>query len=160
LRDAGSKQKNERLARIADIFVAIACDIKSPNSLARWPRVDLWKYAFRPEDVARGHDGVREAYDRFLTTNFPLSAGFEAIEDKLGDVRAFRVSAKEVRSDNVVLHFHGGGFWLVRPRGRWNMRAGWQRQLTGFATPSTIDLRLSTLIRRRSTTPSPPIVHC
>src|SRR5260370_32139189 len=70
---------------------------------------DLPKYAFRPEDVARGHDGLREAYDRFLTTNFPLSAGFEAIEDELGDVRAFRVSAKEVRSDNVVLPFHGGG---------------------------------------------------
>src|SRR5260221_10247049 len=33
---------------------------------------DLWKYAFRPEDVARGPDGLREAYDRFLTTNFPL----------------------------------------------------------------------------------------
>jgi hypothetical protein len=39
LRDVGSKQKNERLAHIAGIFVAIACDIKSPNSLARWPRV-------------------------------------------------------------------------------------------------------------------------
>ena len=33
---------------------------------------DFWKYAFRPEDVARGHDGLREAYDRFLIKNFPL----------------------------------------------------------------------------------------
>ena len=38
---------------------------------------DLWKYAFRPEDVARGHDGLREAYDRFLTTNFPLPEDIE-----------------------------------------------------------------------------------
>src|SRR5579872_710856 len=33
---------------------------------------NLWKYAFRPDDVARGHDGLREAYDRFLIGNFPL----------------------------------------------------------------------------------------
>jgi len=73
---------------------------------------DLWKYAFRPEDVARGHDGLREAYDRVLTTNFPLPAGFEAIQDELGDVRTFRVSAKGACPDNVVLHFHGGGYLL------------------------------------------------
>ena len=52
---------------------------------------DLWKYAFRPEDVARGHDGLREAYDRFLTTNFPLPEGISAVEDELGDVKAWRV---------------------------------------------------------------------
>src|ERR1700722_11250069 len=78
---------------------------------------DLWKYAFRPEDVARSHDGLREAYDRFLTTNFPLPAGFEAIEDELGDLRAFRVSAKQARSDNVVLHFHGGGYLIGAAKG-------------------------------------------
>ena len=78
---------------------------------------DLWKYAFRPEDVARGHDGLREAYDRFLIANFPLPAGFEAIEDELGDVRAFRVSAKEVHADNVVLHFHGGGYLIGSAKG-------------------------------------------
>src|SRR5712672_1490755 len=78
---------------------------------------DLWKYAFRPEDVARGHDGLREAYDRFLTTNFPLPKGFEAIEEELGDVRALRVSAKEAHSDNVVLHFHGGGYLIGSAEG-------------------------------------------
>src|SRR5580698_6096859 len=44
---------------------------------------DLWKYAFRPEDVALGHDGLREAYDRFLTGNFPLPDHIEATEDEL-----------------------------------------------------------------------------
>src|SRR5712672_4654999 len=78
---------------------------------------DLWKYAFQPEDVARGHDGLREAYDRFLTTNFPLPGGFEAIEEELGDVRALRVSAKEAHSDNVVLHFHGGGYLIGSAEG-------------------------------------------
>jgi salicylate hydroxylase len=38
-----------------------------------------------------------------------LSAGFDAIEDELGDIRTFRVSARGAHSDNVVLHFHGGG---------------------------------------------------
>jgi salicylate hydroxylase len=70
---------------------------------------DLWKFAFRPEDVARGHDGLREAYDRFLTTNFPLPDGVSAVEDELGDVKAWRVAAADAPRGNVVLHFHGGG---------------------------------------------------
>jgi salicylate hydroxylase len=73
---------------------------------------DLWKHAFRPEDVSRGHDGLREAYDRFLMKNFPLPEGFESTEHELGDVRAFRVSAKDARTGNVVLHFHGGGYLI------------------------------------------------
>ena len=83
--------------------------LKRPESQRAF---DLWKYAFLPEDVARGHDGLREAYDRFLTTNFPLPSDFEAIEDELADVTAFRVSAKDARLDNVVLHFHGGGYLI------------------------------------------------
>jgi salicylate hydroxylase len=73
---------------------------------------DLWKYAFRPEDVARGHDGLREAYDRFLTTNFPLPANVEAVQDELADVGAFRVAAPDTARRNVVLHFHGGGYLI------------------------------------------------
>jgi salicylate hydroxylase len=73
---------------------------------------DLWKYAFRPEDVARGHDGLREAYDRFLTTNFPLPNGVAASEDELGDVKAWRVAATDAPRGNVVLHFHGGGYMV------------------------------------------------
>ena len=78
---------------------------------------DLWKYAFRPEDVARGHDGLREAYDRFLTTNFPLPDNVEAVEDELGDVRAFRVAASDAARGNVVLHFHGGGYLIGSAKG-------------------------------------------
>jgi salicylate hydroxylase len=85
---------------------------------------DLWKYAFRPEDVARGHDGLREAYDRFLTTNFPLPDGVSAVKDELGDVKAWRVSAPDRLPGNIVLHFHGGGYRIAgicqpaRGRGR------------------------------------------
>jgi salicylate hydroxylase len=78
---------------------------------------DLWKHAFRPEDVARGHDGLREAYDRFLTTNFPLPEQIEATEDELGDVRAFRVAAPGTPRGNVVLHFHGGGYLIGSAKG-------------------------------------------
>ena len=78
---------------------------------------DLWKYAFRPEDVARGHDGLREAYDRFLTTNFPLPENVEAVEDELGDVRAFRVASPDAPRGNVVLHFHGGGYLIGSAKG-------------------------------------------
>ncbi|MGN6310711.1 MAG: alpha/beta hydrolase fold domain-containing protein [Xanthobacteraceae bacterium] len=73
---------------------------------------DLWKFAFQPEDVARGHDGLRQAYDRFLTTNFPLPQGVNAVEDELGDVKAWKVSAPDAPHGNVVLHFHGGGYMI------------------------------------------------
>lgn len=78
---------------------------------------ELWKYAFRPEDVARGHDGLRAAYDRFLTTNFPLPEKIEAVEDELGDVKAFRVAAPDAPRGNVVLHFHGGGYLIGSAKG-------------------------------------------
>jgi salicylate hydroxylase len=78
---------------------------------------DLWKFAFRPEDVARGHDGLREAYDRFLTTNFPLPDGVSAVEDELGDVKAWRVAAPDAPRGNVVLHFHGGGYLIGSAKG-------------------------------------------
>jgi salicylate hydroxylase len=78
---------------------------------------ELWKYAFRPEDVARGHDGLREAYDRFLTENFPLPDHFEAVEEELGDVKAFRVAASDAPRGNVVLHFHGGGYLIGSAKG-------------------------------------------
>jgi salicylate hydroxylase len=78
---------------------------------------DLWKNAFQPEDVARGHDGLREAYDRFLTTNFPLPDNVEAVEDELGDVKAWRVAAKDAARGNVVLHFHGGGYLIGSAKG-------------------------------------------
>ena len=78
---------------------------------------ELWKYAFRPEDVARGHDGLREAYDRFLTTNFPLPEGVMAVEDELGDVKAWRVAAPDAARGSVLLHFHGGGYLIGSAKG-------------------------------------------
>jgi salicylate hydroxylase len=91
--------------------------------------------------VARGHDGLREAYDRFLVTNFPLSARFEAIEDELGDVRAFRISAKEVHADNVVLHFHGGGYLIGSAKGSLEYASRLATAVDGVCY--TVDYRLA-----------------
>lgn len=77
----------------------------------------MWKYAFQPEDVARGHDGLRDAYERFLTTNFPPPDNIETEELELGDVKAWRVAGQGSKGSNVVLHFHGGGYLIGSAKG-------------------------------------------
>ena len=47
---------------------------------------DMWKSAFTAEDVARGHDGMREGYDRFLTTHFPAPDDLSVENAELGGV--------------------------------------------------------------------------
>src|SRR5258705_10488805 len=111
---------------------------------------DLWKYAFRPEDVARGHDGLREAYDRFLTTNFPLPDGVSAVEDELGDVKAWRVSVPDAPRGNVVLHFHGGGYLIGSAKGSLEYASRLAAAIGGgFYTPA------SSLCPRDSPQPAP-----
>jgi salicylate hydroxylase len=102
---------------------------------------ELWKYAFRPEDVARGHDGLREAYDRFLTTNFPLPETVEAVEDELGDVKAWRVAAPDTPRGNVVLHFHGGGYLIGSAKGSLEYASRLAAAVGG--TCYTVDYRLA-----------------
>ncbi|MCC8952932.1 alpha/beta hydrolase fold domain-containing protein [Bradyrhizobium sp. Pear77] len=102
---------------------------------------DLWKYAFRPEDVARGHDGLREAYDRFLLSNFPLPEGVSAVEDELGDVKAWRVAAPDAQGGNVVLHFHGGGYLIGSARGSLEYASRLAAAVEG--TCYTVDYRLA-----------------
>ena len=102
---------------------------------------DLWKYAFRPDDVARGHDGLRDAYERFLTTNFPLPDGVSAAEDELGDVKAWRVSAADALKGNVVLHFHGGGYLIGSARGSLEYASRLAAAVDGVCY--TVDYRLA-----------------
>jgi salicylate hydroxylase len=101
---------------------------------------DLWKFAFRPEDVARGHDGLREAYDRFLITNFPLPEGVSATEDELGEVKAWRVAAANAQC-TVVLHFHGGGYMIGSAKGSLEYASRLAAAVDG--TCYTIDYRLA-----------------
>lgn len=89
--------------------------LKRPESQRAF---SLWKNAFSPEQVARGHDGLREGYEEFLATNFPLSkeVGVESLE--LHGVPSLRVHALRKRSNApTVLHFHGGGYVLGSARG-------------------------------------------
>ena len=102
---------------------------------------DLWKYAFRPEDVARGHDGLREAYDRFLTANFPLPDGVSAVEDELGDVKAWRVSMPDAPRDSVVLHLHGGGYLIGSAKG--SLEYASRLAVAVGGTCYTVDYRLA-----------------
>lgn len=102
---------------------------------------DMWKYAFRPEDVARGHDGLRDAYDRFLTTTFPVPDGVEVVADELGDVRAQRVSAPGVTHGNIVLHFHGGGYLIGSSQGSLEYASRLASAVDGVCY--TVDYRLA-----------------
>lgn len=70
----------------------------------------LWKGAFTAEDIARGHVGLREGYERFLRTNFPLAEGIEVRERELGGVAALEVGAACAPDSPTLLHFHGGGY--------------------------------------------------
>ena len=70
---------------------------------------DLRKNAFKPEDVARGVDGLRDGYRRFLLDNFPLPAGKTATPERTDTVEGFWLAADQP-GRTVVLHFHGGGY--------------------------------------------------
>lgn len=70
---------------------------------------DLWRSAFTQEDLARGHDGMREGYDRLLRTHFPAPAGVPTRRVELGRVDAIEVGPGDPAAP-VVLHFHGGGY--------------------------------------------------
>lgn len=76
---------------------------------------DLWRSAFTQEDLSRGHDGMREGYDRLLLTHFPPPDDVPVRDVQLGRVDAIEVG--EAPDDApVVLHFHGGGYVIGSAR--------------------------------------------
>ncbi len=70
---------------------------------------ELWKGAITPEDAARGYDGVRVAYDRFLLSHFPMPEGTARSEAEYGGVKCVAIGVRQADAP-VVLHFHGGGY--------------------------------------------------
>lgn len=100
----------------------------------------MWKEAFTPEDVARGHDGFRVAYDRFLTTNFPLPPDVSATPCELGGVPAFRLTPSNI-GERTVLHIHGGGYMMGSARG--SLEYAYRLATTLEGPCYTVDYRLA-----------------
>ena len=101
----------------------------------------MWKNTFKPENVARGHDGMREGYERFLTANFPIAQEITVEKLELRGVPALRVRAKQTSSSSpTILHFHGGGYVLGSARFAGVCQsAHWRSEVR--ASLSTIGLR-------------------
>ena len=102
----------------------------------------IWKNAFTPEDVARGHDGLRDGYQRMLASHFPPLPEMEAAPFELERVPALRVAVPDMPVDApTVLHFHGGGYVIGSAQGSVNY-AGRLAQAVGGACIS-VDYRLA-----------------
>ena len=105
---------------------------------------DMWKAAFTAEDVARGHDGMREGYERFLTTHFPAPDDLSVETAELGGVEALRVRAAGATAADhhaTVLHFHGGGYMLGSARGSVEYAGRLAKAVGGDCV--TVDYRLA-----------------
>lgn len=105
---------------------------------------DMWKSAFTAEDVARGHDGMREGYERFLTTHFPAPADLSVENAELGGVEGLRVTAPGAAPADqrrTVLHFHGGGYMLGSAKGSVEYAGRLAKAVSGDCI--TVDYRLA-----------------
>lgn len=103
----------------------------------------MWKNTFSPENVARGHDGLREGYDRFLATSFPLPKQVQVEKLELRGVPALQVRSSKAGSSGgpTVLHFHGGGYVLGSASGSLEY-AGRLAEVVGGSCV-TVDYRLA-----------------
>lgn len=99
---------------------------------------DIWKGTFTPEDVARGHDGMREAYDRMLLSQFPAPADAQVQDAELGGVHCLKVGSG---SGPTVLHFHGGAYVLGSARS--SVEYAHRLAQTVDGTCYTVDYRLA-----------------
>jgi salicylate hydroxylase len=104
---------------------------------------ELWKGCFTPADVAGGHDGMRLAYDRFLTSEFPPPEDAQVEEVETGGVPALRVTPAggAAESGPVVLHFHGGGYMIGSARG--SLEYAHRLAATVGGSCVTVDYRLA-----------------
>ena len=103
----------------------------------------MWKNTFSPENVARGHDGLREGYDRFLATSFPLPKHVQVEELELRGVPALRVRSSKAGTSGgpTVLHFHGGGYVVGSANGSLEYAGRLAEAVGGSCV--TVDYRLA-----------------
>jgi salicylate hydroxylase len=60
---------------------------------------------------------MRQAYDRFLMTAFPISAAAKVDDIELNGVKTLLVTAGARSAGTAILHFHGGGYMIGSARG-------------------------------------------
>lgn len=103
----------------------------------------MWKNTFSPENVARGHDGLREGYDRFLSTNFPLPKQVHVEKLELRGVPALQLRSRKAGASSgpTVLHFHGGGYVLGSASGSLEYAGRLAEAVSGDCI--TVDYRLA-----------------
>ena len=78
---------------------------------------DMWKTALSPENIARGHDGMREGYETFLTHNFPQPKNSIVRPVEFEGVKCLEIKTSNSVSDKIILHFHGGAYVIGSANG-------------------------------------------
>ena len=102
---------------------------------------DLWKTALSPENIARGHDGMREGYDQFLLTNFPRPSDAIVRDVEFEGVKCLEVHTNERHSDKIILHFHGGAYVIGSAKGSIEYATRLAKSISGRCI--SVDYRLA-----------------
>lgn len=80
---------------------------------------EIWKSTIQPEDVARGYEGLRDAYARMLNSFCPLPPGTQVTPIDFVNSVGIRITPAKSRNTmnpKTILHFHGGGYVLGSAR--------------------------------------------
>ena len=94
---------------------------------------DLWKGAFKAEDVARGLAGLRVAYNRFFDVNFAQPKDAAEFQIGGGPIKGVWVGGTADASGPVLLFFHGGAYVLGSVNTELDLAARMARAMGGRA---------------------------
>jgi len=102
---------------------------------------EIWKTALSPENIARGHDGMREGYDHFLINNFPQPSEALVKNVEFEGVRCLEIKTAESHSEKIILHFHGGAYVIGSAKGSIEYATRLAKSVSG--TCISVDYRLA-----------------
>ncbi len=102
---------------------------------------EMWKTALSPENIARGHDGMREGYDQFLISSFPQPQDTIVRPVEFEGVKCLEIKTAESISDKVILHFHGGAYVIGSAKGSIEYASRLAKAING--TCISVDYRLA-----------------
>ena len=101
----------------------------------------MYRNVFGPDDIARGFDGMRDAYEKFLVDSFPVSGATEVAAFHSDDVRGFWVQPSSAIGDVVLMHLHGGGLIMGSARASVDLAGRLAKAVDGRCF--TLDYRLA-----------------